>query len=102
MPTPRHLTPMPAERIAALPWVTDPLSGTLGTPYTRRTRGLTLTEEEQVDAMLDRVAMLRQAGRLSPEPCWVWPDRDPEPIRNDNPSWLKCWRRDRAAFQVIR
>jgi len=93
---------MPAERLDAMPWVIDPATGSLITPFVKRARGLTLVQEQQVRAMLTRLAALRQAGLLPRETAWVWPDRDPELVGNDNPTWLLHWMRDRAAFRVGR
>jgi hypothetical protein len=36
----------------------------------------------RAEAMMDRLAVLRQAGRLPGETRWIWPDRDPEPVGN--------------------
>ena len=66
----------------------DPVSSSLVNPFARRARGLILAEEQQVEEMLDRLVMLRQAGPLPPEPSWVCPDRDPEPIRSGDAIWL--------------
>jgi hypothetical protein len=33
-------------------------------------------------------------------PCWCWPDRAPEPIKDVAPNWVLHWMRDRCCYSL--
>lgn len=96
---PRHLTPMPAEKLASTPFVFDPARAILICSFPRRPGGPLPQERQCLERVQARIGRLDRAMPLSP--FWVWPDReDITPIRSADPAWLNHWSRDRAAFQL--
>jgi hypothetical protein len=92
----RHRIPLPLERRQLQPFVLDSRAGRVIAPWPRKRAQP--GDEERLDATLARID-----GEMLPAlVCWCWPDRDPEPVRDMAPDWLRHWSRDRAVYVVER
>jgi hypothetical protein len=89
--------PLPPARTLEQPFVLWPATGRLIAPWPRGP--LTWEMERVLLAVLARV-------RAAPidTPCWIWADRDPEPVKTegDLAGWLTRWSADRAAYVARR
>jgi hypothetical protein len=94
---PRHLAALPEDRRLEQPFL---FAGgdVLVAPWPRSSR-LTDADCRRLNAVLAQVAQLEARW----QPMWFWSDgRDPEPVQNAEPAWMRHWQRDRPAYTVPR
>jgi hypothetical protein len=92
----RHRLPPPLEMRERQPFLIDAYTGRLVAPWPRRR-----------PASGDEARLWETMQRLDPDAlpdalCWVWPDRDPVPVANVGPGWLRAYERDRAVYRLPR
>jgi hypothetical protein len=90
---PRHAAPLPAERVAAQPFVY--FDGRIIAPWPTHA-AMTPDDERRLLAVLDYVRVAKPDAA-----CWLWPERGaPEPIKTDGDlrHWLVRWSEGRTSY----
>ena len=74
-----------------------PATNRLIAPWARD--GLSVEQERVLLAVLALISTLNLV-----QPCWVWPDRDPQPVKTkgDLANWLARWGENRASYVARR